>query len=85
MTTRFRIRIAQASTPDLVHRLRNLGEDLCRSLGEKGRVDMAEVDAATESFSVEVPSSRHLGDVTALLNKRLALSSRDGAFTVERS
>jgi hypothetical protein len=85
MPTRFRIRIVQASTPDLVHRLRNLGEDLHRSLGDKGRVDMTEVDSATEFFSVEVASSRYLGDVSALLNKQLAHSSRDGAFAIERA
>ena len=85
MPTRFRIRIVQASTPDLVHRLRNLGEDLRRSLGDKGRVDMTEVDSATEYFSVEVASSRYLGDVSALINKQLAHSSRDGAFAIERA
>ena len=85
MPKRFRIRIVQASTPDLVHRLRNLGEDLRRSLGDKGRVDMTEVDSATEYFSVEVASSRYLGEVSALLKKQLAHSSRDGAFAIERA
>ena len=85
MTTRFRIRIAQKSTPDLVHRLRNLGEDLSRSLGGKGRIDMSEVDAATESFVVEVASARDLGDVTALLKKHVVRAGSDGAFAIERS
>jgi len=85
MATRFRIRIAQPSTPDLVHRLRNLGEDLSRSLGGKGRIDMGEVDAATESFVVEVASSRDLGDVSALLQKQVARAGSDDAFTIERS
>jgi hypothetical protein len=85
MATRFRIRIAQAPTPDLVHRLRNLGEDLSRSLGGKGRVNMAEVDAATESFVVEVASSRDLGDVATLLKQQLARAGSDDAFAIERS
>ena len=77
MSARFRIRIAQPPTPDLVHRLRNLGEDLARSLGGKGRIDMAEVDAATESFTVEVASSRDLGDVAVLLKKQVARAGSD--------
>jgi hypothetical protein len=85
MATRFRIRIAQPSTPDLVHRLRNLGEDLSRSLGSKGRIDMGEVDAATESFAIEVASSRDLGDVAALLKKQVARAGSDDAFAIERS
>lgn len=85
MTTRFTIRIAQASTPELIHRLRNFGEDLSRLLGDKGTVDMAEVDSATEFFVVEVASSRFVGDVGALLRKTIASTSRDGAFSLERS
>jgi len=65
MTTLFHIRLAHASTPDLVQRLRTLGEDLHRALGELGQVDMKQVDGATESFSVEVPSERHPGDVVS--------------------
>jgi hypothetical protein len=84
MTTRFRIRIAQTSTPDLVHRLRNLGEDLSHSLHGKGRVDMGAVDAATESFVVEVPSARDLGDVAALLKKLVTRAGPDSDFAVER-
>jgi hypothetical protein len=84
MTTRLRVRLAQPSTPELVGRLRNLGENLHRSLGDKGHVDMDEVDAATEFFWVEVPAKRDLGDVTLLLKKHLERSGRDGAFTMER-
>jgi len=85
MVTCFRIRIAHQPTPDLVHRLRNLGEDLSRSLGGKGRIDMGEVDAATESFVVEVASPRDLGDVAALLKKQVSRAGSDDAFAIERS
>ena len=84
MTARYRIRIAQVSTPDLVHRLRNLGEDLSRSLGGLGEIDMDEVDSATEFFSIRVKSARHLGDVSEVVRKELARSGSDGAFAVER-
>ena len=85
MTTRFRIRIAKAVSPDLVHMLRNLGEDLHRALGEKGQVDMAEVDAATEQFFVQVPDKRYLGDVTSLLRKLVSQGSPDANFAFERA
>ena len=84
MTARYRVRIAQVPTPDLVHRLRNLGEDLSRSLGGLGEIDMDEVDSATEFFSIRVKSARHLGDVTEVVRKELARSGSDGAFAVER-
>ena len=85
MATRFRIRIAQPATPELVHMLRNLGEDLHRALGEKGRVDMVEVDSATESFFVQVPEKRYLGDVTTLLKKHVGHSTSDAYFAFERA
>jgi hypothetical protein len=46
---------------------------------------MAEVDAATESFVVEVASSRDLGDVATLLKQQLARAGSDDAFAIERS
>jgi hypothetical protein len=85
MATRFRIRIAQPSSPDMVRRLRDLGEHLSRSLEGKARIDMGEVDAATESFVVEVASSRNLGDVTALLKKQVSRAGSDDAFAIEKS
>jgi len=84
VATRYRVRITQASTPDLVHRLRNLGEDLSRSLGSLGEIDMDEVDSATESFSIRVKSARHLGEVAEVVRKELARSGSDGAFAIER-
>ncbi len=84
MTMHFRIRTAIAATPEVVHRLRNLGEDLYRELGDLAHIDMQLVDAATEEFMIEVPSSRDLGQVKKLLEKRIARSAPDGAFTFER-
>jgi hypothetical protein len=85
MPVRFRIRVAQPTSPELTHMLRNLGEDLHRALGEKGRVDMAEVDSATESFFVQVPEKRYLGDVTALLKKHVGHNTPDANFAFERA
>jgi len=64
--------------------LRNLGEDLQRALGDKGRVDMAEVDAATESFYVQVPEKRYLGDVTSILKKHVGPNASSAYFSLER-
>ena len=58
---------------------------MSRSLGSIGRIDMAEVDSATESFVVEVVSASDLGDVTALLKKQVARAGSDDAFAIERS
>ena len=85
MTARFRIRLAKAASPELVHMLRNLGEDLQRVLGEKGLVDLREVDAATESFFVQVPEKRYLGDVTTLLKRHVGPSTPDAYFSFERA
>jgi hypothetical protein len=85
MTARFRTRIAQPPSPELVHMLRNLGEDLHRALGEKGRVDMAEVDSATESFFVQVSEKRYLGDVTTLLKKHVGHGTAGAYFAFERA
>ena len=84
MTARFRIRLTQPSNPGLVNRLRNLGEALDGVLVGKGRVDMQEVDAATEFFFVEVSEKRYLGDVGVLLNKSV-IDREHGDITAERA
>ena len=61
MIGRFRIELTRRSTPYLVHRLRNLGEDLHRFLGDKAHIDMQEVDPATQLFWVDVSDRRNLG------------------------
>jgi hypothetical protein len=81
---RFRIGLSRPSTPDLVHQLRNFGESLSRSLAGKAHVDIGEVDAATEHFSVLVSEKRYLGEVLVELRKRMHPRDLDAKFTIER-
>lgn len=84
MHARYRISLTQPSTPDLVHRLRNLGEALSGALGSKAELDMKEIDAATEYFWARVSEKRNLGEVNSTIKKLLALHGRDNAFAAER-
>ena len=84
MNARYRIGLTQPSTPDLVHRLRNLGEALYGSLGSKAKLDMKEIDAATEHFWVLVSEKRNLGDVINTINNLVAHHGPDKAFMAER-
>jgi hypothetical protein len=84
MHVRYRIGLTQPSTPDLVHRLRNLGEALYGSLGSKAKLDMMEIDAATEHFWVHVSEKRNLGEVADTIRKLVARHGPDDAFVAER-
>jgi hypothetical protein len=46
---------------------------------------MREVDTATESFLVQVPEKRYLGDVTTLLKKHLGPNTPNSYFSFERA
>ena len=84
MHARYRIGLAEPSTPDLVHRLRNLGEALGVALGAKAILDMEEIDAATEHFWVQVAEKRDLGEVSNTIKKLVAHHGPEGAFVAER-
>jgi hypothetical protein len=84
MHVRYRISLAQPSTPDLVHRLRNLGEALWGTLGSKAQLDMNEIDASTECFWIHISDKRYLGEVTNAIKKVVAHHGPDDAFVAER-
>jgi hypothetical protein len=84
MHARFRIGLANAPTPDLVHQLRNYGEYVHGIVAGKALVDMQQVDSATESFLVEVTDKRNLGEVMAALRKGTRPTVPDSHFTLER-
>ncbi len=71
---------------DLVHRLRNFGEDLYRGFSLSGQADISldEIDAATTEFHVLVKAKRHLGGVSAFIAKTLKQHNLDDLFTVSR-
>jgi hypothetical protein len=84
MGARFRIGLANAPTPDLVHQLRNYGEYVHGIVEGKALVDMQQVDSATEFFLVEVTDKRKLGEVTSALRKGTRPTVPDSHFTLER-
>jgi hypothetical protein len=84
MHVRFRIGLANASTPDLVHELRNYGEYVLRTVGGNVILDMNQVDSATEFFLVEVTHKRHLGEVMAALKRGTRPSEPGSHFILER-
>jgi hypothetical protein len=84
MSARFRIGLAIAPTPDLVHQLRNYGEHVHGIVAGKALVDMKQVDSATVFFLVEVTDKRNLGEVTAALRKGTRPTVPESHFTLER-
>ena len=57
----------------LIHRVRNLGEDLYREFQSNGQaaLDIAEVDRATDTLRVTLAASRHLGAVVSFIKTAL--------------
>ena len=85
MIARFRIGLAESSTPDLTSQLRNFGEYLAGLLEGKGHLDMKQVDAATDHFWVLVSEKRNLGEVVTALKRRTRPMVADSHFTLERA
>ena len=79
--------IANDSYGDLISRIRNLGEELYREFEETQQASMSidEVDRAVDRLSLHVITSRHLGDVMALVKKTLERHNLADRATVERA
>ncbi len=84
MHVRFRIGLAQAPTHDLMSQLRNYGEYLHGQVEGLAKIDMDQVDSATEFFLVEVTEKRHLGSVMAALKRGTRPHVPDSHFTLTR-
>ena len=91
MWRRITIALDETIFPDgpddnLVHRLRNFGEDLYREFSTSGQADISldEIDAATTELHVLVKAKRHLGSVTAFIAKTIQRHNLDDLFTVSR-
>jgi hypothetical protein len=70
------IEITFEERPDdetLVHRVRNFGEDLCRLFrtGNRARIDLAAVDAATTRLELVLVDPKHRADVMAAIAKTI--------------
>ena len=91
MWRRITIALDEAIYPDgpddnLVHRLRNFGEELYREFSLSGQADVSldEIDSATTEIHVVVSAKRHLGGVSAFIAKTLKQHNLDDLFTVTR-
>ena len=82
MSEAIRIEISDEPTSDIVHRFRNFGEDVYRSLRDTCSVCIEEIDASTTSFIVRDIRRRDLGDV-AFAELRPPLSRNDAVENQE--
>ena len=71
MSKEIKIAISYPPTVDLVHRFRNLGEDIYHALRDRCAVDLDEIDSATTAFTVRCIHNRDLKRVTRIIEKLL--------------
>lgn len=58
MSTSIKIEINGSTTPEIIHRFRNFGEDLYRALRGSCFVDIEEIDKATTQFTIaDIPTA----------------------------
>jgi len=79
-----RIEISDAPTPEVIHRFRNFGEDVCRSLRDTCAVSLEEIDAATTSFVVRDIHKRDLGMTTQTIRRELKRHNFDQSASLVR-
>ncbi len=84
MSAAIKIAISDEPTSDIVHRFRNFGEDVYRSLRDTCSVSIEEVDASTTSFTVRDIHRRDLGDVTQTIKRELKRHHFDSSATLTR-
>ena len=71
MCKEIQIEISDHPTSDIVHRFRNLGEDIYRTLRDRCSVNIEEIDRSTTTFSVRKIHSRDLNRVKRIIEKEL--------------
>jgi hypothetical protein len=64
MSFAIKIEVTTPVTTELIHRFRNFGEEVYRSLKETCSVSIEEIDASTNTFVVQGIRRRDLGRVT---------------------
>lgn len=92
MALRLTIAFAEAVGPDapddnLVHRLRNFGEELYREFSTNGQADISldQIDCAVSELHVTIKAKRHIGTVSAFVKKTLQRHDLNDLFTVTRN
>ena len=84
MSRAIRVEISDEPTSDIVHRFRNFGEDVYRSLRDTCSVSIAEIDACTTSFTVRDIHRSDLGNVTQAIKRELKRHHFDSSATLTR-
>jgi hypothetical protein len=80
------IQFSGVTDSGLIHRVRNLGEDLYREFKSNGQaaVDIDEVDRATDTLRVTLAASRHLGAVLNFIKTALRQHHLDKIAEVKK-
>ena len=65
-----------------IHRIRNFGEELMRTLREDSLGDVSDPDTAIDELSVRISSCRHLGEVRRLIRRTLVKHYLDAGAVV---
>ena len=71
MSTAIKIEISDELSSDVVHRFRNFGEDIYRSLRDRCSVSIDEIDAARTSITIRDIQRRDTGVVTRSIKREL--------------
>ena len=79
-----KIDISDEPTSEIVHRFRNLAEDIYRSLGDICCVSIEEIDSSTASLTVRDIHRRDLGDLTQTIKRELKKHHFDASATLTR-
>lgn len=72
---------------DLLHRVRDFGEDAWGELARSGlgEASMQEIDAATDNFTVSVKKKRKVGVVTELLVRVLRRHNLENDVRIQKA
>lgn len=84
MGAAIQIQISDEPTSDIVHRFRNFGEDVYRSLRDTCSVSIAEIDVSMTSFTIRDIRRRDLGEVTQTIKRELKRYHFDQSATLTR-
>jgi len=71
VSTRIQIKISEQSSDEVIHKFRNFGEDIYRSLHDICEINLKEIDSSTSNFTVSGIKSRDLGKVTDVIKKEI--------------
>ncbi|MDX2253490.1 MAG: hypothetical protein NW202_14475 [Nitrospira sp.] len=84
MSIAIKIVISGPETFESIHRFRNCGEDIFRSLRDICSVSIEEIDAATDSFVIRDIAKPDLGLVTQTIKRELKKHNFDDSVSLVR-